>query len=207
MHSGQQTDLHAQQGLPSSSAPGPVQFAFQSSTPGPQRPLAEQLTPVLPHKQQQPMGRPADRAQLEAAVEQVAPTLSLAGTPHGQDHISRAEQEQQSGRAPTGVSQALITLLAGTPHANSSRQSGEDGPPDADPTGQKAREASPAMRGALDSPSKHSRSSSEGQRGSRLGAAAIIRSATAPPQLCMESQRGSNSPKKPVPKCSLQQGK
>ena len=65
------------------------------------------------------------------------------------------------------------------------------------------------MRGKSGSSSKHSRSSSEDQRGSRLGAdlpTPILRSATAPPQLLLESQRGSNSPKKPLPKCTAQPG-
>ena len=113
-------------------------FAFQHWGPRLQRPLAEQSTPVLPHKEQLALveGTLTDRAHLEVGVQ-------------------------------------------------------------------------PGMRAISYSHSKHSRSSSEGCKGARLEASlagAIPRSATAPPQLLLESQRGSNSPKKPPPKCHTEQG-
>ena len=139
IHLAQAQGARTGQAVQPSASPAVLPFAFQHWSPGLQRPLAEQSTPVLPHKQQlaPAEGTLPDRARLEVGVQQ------------------------------------------------------------------------PDMRANLYSHSKHSRSSSEERRGARLQASlsgAIPRSATAPPQLLLESQRGSNSPKKPPPKCHTEQG-
>ena len=68
---------------------------------------------------------------------------------------------------------------------------------------------SPGMGTKSSSRYKSSRSSSEECRGSRCGAevaVGIVRPATCPPQLALESQRGSNSPKKSGPRRFSQPG-
>lgn len=137
IHLAQAQGARPGQAVQPSAAPAVLPFAFQHWSPGLQRPLAEQSTPVLPHKQQlaPAEGTLTDRTRLEVGVQ-------------------------------------------------------------------------PDTRANSYSHSKHSRSSSEERRGARLQASlsgAIPRSATAPPQLLLESQRGSNSPKKPPPKCHTEQ--
>ena len=208
MHLVQQRVSPTDKPLPPTAAPSQLPFAFQQSTPGVQRPETEHLTPVLPHKLQlmPAQGTPADgvrptecreQAQLESAK---FAACSQHGTPAAQGQHSTAQIAQQTGPVPMRISPLLITP-PGLPS--------EDCLPKSDFAAPRWGPGSPVMRGKSDSPSKHSKSSSEEQRGSRLGggaAAGMIRSATAPPQLLVESQRGSNSPKKPVPRCSAQAG-
>ncbi len=208
MHLAQQRVSPTDKPLPSTAVPSQLPFAFQQSTPGVQGPQTEQLTPVLPHKQQLMPAQemPADRLRPTEYREQTElksarlAACSQPGTPAAQGQHSLAETAQQNGSVPMQISLLLITP-PGPPN--------EGCLPGRDFAAQRWGPGSPVMRGKSDSHSKHSKSSSEEQQGSRLGGGAavgMIRSATAPPQLLIESQRGSNSPKKPVPRCSAQAG-
>ena len=195
-----------------SAAPSQMPFAFHASTPGVLGPAAEQLTPVLPEKQQL---TPAKGIQADTAthvggrwqkqpMRAEPPTSSQSMTSAADGpYCTNKRDTQQTGPAVRQSSQLPVT-----PAAQLDGRMQEASQPVTAPR-QTWGEGHPVIWGNSGSSSKHSRSSSKDQRGSRLVAdlpAPILRSATAPPQLLLESQRGSNSPKKPVSKCSAQPG-
>ena len=201
----------ASQALQRSAAPSQMPFAFQHSTPGVQVPAPEQLTPVLPDRQQlTPVeGVPADAPMHlgdgpHSLPATAGPTLLQLTTSAAEGLHRAAQAAQHSG---PGVMQS--SQLPVTPSMQPDGRIQETLQPENAIHRQTWGEGLSVVRGKPGSNSKHSRSSSEDQRGSRLGAdlpTPILRSATAPPQLLLESQRGSNSPKKPLPKCTAQPG-
>lgn len=195
-----------------SAAPSQMPFAFRQAIPGVQGPAAVQLTPVLPEKQQltPAKGIPADTAMQVGSRQQSLPMSAepparsqLMTSAADSPYCTNKQDTQQTGPALMRLSQ-----LAVTPAAQVDGRKQDPWQPMKTPR-QWWGEEPPRTGGRSGSNSRHSRSSSEDQRGRRLAAdlpAPIRRSATAPAQLLLESQRGSNSPKKPVPKCSAQPG-
>ena len=195
-----------------SAAPSQRPFAFHASTPVVMGPAAEQLTPVLPEKQQlmPAKGIPADTATHVGGrcenhpMSPEPPTGSQPMTSAADGpHCANKQDTQQTGPALMQSSQLPVT-----PAVQLDGRMQEASQPRTAPRRRRG-EGHPVIGGKSGSSSKYSRSSSEDHWGSRLVAdlpAPILRSATAPPPLLLESQRGSNSPKMPVPKCSAQPG-
>ena len=195
-HPSQQGAQQTKQSLAIAAAP----FAFQQATPGPHWPQAEQLTPMLHHRQHAPTTDEVSRdpAHPEAASVQ-APLLvqCMADTPCPPRLILCQEQLRS---AQVRISPLTLTSSYTTPAADVVVPHGKDCQHHANQSSQQQLAVgSPGMGTKSCSRYKSSRSSCEECRGSRSGAevaVGIVRPATCPPQLALESQRGSNSPKK-----------
>ena len=191
---------HAAQQAKQSSALLAPPFAFQQTTPDPHRTQAEQLTPMLHLEQHMPTtdGMPRDAAHPEAASMQ-AP-LPVHCMPDTACLPRPVQGDEQLRSAQVQIKPLPLTLSKETPAADAVGTLGRGCPHHASQSSQQRRVAgSPGMGSKSSSHYKSSRSSSEECRGSRCEAdvaAGIVRSATCPPQLALESQRGSNSPKK-----------
>ena len=215
MRQAQQEASHTCQAPQHSAALSQMPFAFQHLASGKLAPAAEQLTPVLPDKQRliPAQGTPADVSAISEGRQQGL--FTSAGLPaRSQVMTSAAEGLHSMAQAaqhtrPVLMQMMQMSQLPLTPPAALHRRMQEAPKLLKALSDQGWGEEQPVARGKSGGDSKHSRSSSEDQRGSRVGAdlpTPLLRSATAPPQLLLESQRGSNSPKKPVPKCTAQPG-
>ena len=185
-------------------------FAFQQTTPGPLRPQAEQLTPMLHHRQHVPATDevPSDAANPEAARIQAHLPAHCMGDTACPPRPILCEEQPRSAQVRIGP--LTLTSSYKTPAADAIVPHGEDCQYHANQSSQQQlAPGSPGMGTKSGSRYKSSRSSSEECRGSRCGAemaAGIVRPATCPPQLALESQRGSNSPKKSGPRRFSQHG-
>ena len=164
---------------------------------------------MLHHRQHLPTTdeAPSDAANPEAARTQ-APlplhcTADTACPPS-------PKCEEQPRSAQVRISPLTLTSLYNTPAADVVVPHGKDCQYHANQLSQQQFAlGSPGMGTKSSSRYKSSRSSSEECRGSRCGAevaVGIVRPATCPPQLALESQRGSNSPKKTGPRRFSQHG-